>query len=45
MRRKVTVIGAGNVGAAVAQYLAEDNLCDIVLIDVVDGSHTAKRST
>jgi malate dehydrogenase len=37
MRRKVTVIGAGNVGAAVAQYLAEDNLCDIMLIDVVDG--------
>ena len=37
MRRKVTVIGAGNVGAAVAQYLAEDNLCDIMLIDVIDG--------
>ncbi|MCX6831374.1 MAG: malate dehydrogenase [candidate division Zixibacteria bacterium] len=37
MRRKVTVIGAGNVGAAVAQYLAEDNLCDIMLIDVIEG--------
>ncbi len=37
MRRKVTVIGAGNVGAAVAQYLAEDNICDVLLIDVVEG--------
>jgi malate dehydrogenase len=37
MRRKVAVIGAGNVGAAVAQYLAEDNICDITLIDVVEG--------
>ena len=37
MRRKVAVIGAGNVGAAVAQYLAEDNICDVLLIDVVEG--------
>jgi malate dehydrogenase len=37
MRRKVTVIGAGNVGAAVAQYLAEDNICDVIMIDVVEG--------
>lgn len=37
MRKKVTVIGAGNVGAAVAQYLAEGNLCDITLIDVIEG--------
>jgi malate dehydrogenase len=37
MRKRVTVIGAGNVGSAVAQYLAEDSICDITLIDVVEG--------
>jgi malate dehydrogenase len=37
MNKKVTVVGAGNVGAACAQYLAEANFCDVVLIDVVDG--------
>jgi malate dehydrogenase len=37
MRKKVSVIGAGNVGAAVAQYLAEDNVCDITIFDVVEG--------
>ena len=34
MRRKVSVIGAGNVGASVAQYLAQRNLCDIVVVDI-----------
>ena len=37
MEKKVTVIGAGNVGATVAQRLAEKELCDVVLIDIVDG--------
>ena len=37
MEKKVTVIGAGNVGATVAQRLAERELCDVVLIDMVDG--------
>jgi len=37
MEKKVTVIGAGNVGATVAQRLAERELCDVVLIDLVDG--------
>src|SRR3989304_9465597 len=37
MEKKVTVIGAGNVGATVAQRLAERELCDVVLIDRVDG--------
>ncbi|NPU85642.1 MAG: malate dehydrogenase [Syntrophaceae bacterium] len=37
MRTKTTVIGAGNVGATVAQRLAEKELCDVVLIDVVEG--------
>jgi malate dehydrogenase len=37
MEKKVTVIGAGNVGATVAQRLAEKELCDVVLIDIIDG--------
>lgn len=37
MDRKVTVIGAGNVGATAAQRLAEKELCDVVLIDIVEG--------
>lgn len=42
MRKKVTVVGAGNVGAACAQYLAEGNLCDVTLIDVVEGMPQGK---
>ena len=34
---KVTVVGAGHVGATAAQYVAEKNLADVVLIDIVDG--------
>ena len=37
MRRKVTVIGAGNVGATAAQRIVEKELGDVVLVDVVDG--------
>jgi malate dehydrogenase len=37
MDRKVTVVGAGNVGATAAQRLAEKELCDVVLIDIVAG--------
>ena len=37
MEKKVTIIGAGNVGATVAQRLAERELCDVVLIDLIDG--------
>ena len=36
-RNKVTVIGAGNVGATVAQRVAEAGLADVVLVDIVDG--------
>ena len=36
-RRKVTVIGAGNVGATAAQRIAEAGLADVVLIDIVEG--------
>jgi malate dehydrogenase len=35
--KKVTVVGAGNVGATAAQRIAEKELADVVLIDIVDG--------
>jgi len=37
MRPKVTVVGAGNVGASVAQYTVERELADVVLVDIVEG--------
>ncbi len=37
MRRKVTVIGAGNVGANTAQKIAQKELADVILVDVVEG--------
>src|SRR5690349_11476970 len=36
-RRKITVVGAGNVGATTAQRLAERDYADIVLVDIVEG--------
>jgi malate dehydrogenase len=37
MKSKVTVVGAGNVGATAAQRLAEKELADVVLIDIIEG--------
>ena len=37
MRQKVTVVGAGNVGATVAQRIVEKEIADVVLIDIVPG--------
>lgn len=37
MKRKITIVGAGNVGATAAHWAAEKELGDIVLIDIVDG--------
>ncbi len=37
MDKKVTVIGAGNVGATAAQRLVEKQLCDVVLVDIAQG--------
>jgi malate dehydrogenase len=37
MDKKVTVVGAGNVGATAAQRLCEKELCDVVLIDIIEG--------
>jgi malate dehydrogenase len=36
-RRKVTVVGAGNVGATCAQVLATRDYCDVVLVDIKEG--------
>jgi malate dehydrogenase len=37
LRTKITVIGAGNVGATTAQRLAERDYADVVLLDIVEG--------
>ncbi len=37
MRRKITVVGSGNVGATLAHRLADKQLADIVLIDILEG--------
>lgn len=42
MDRKIAVIGAGNVGATCAQYLAEANLADVVMVDIIEGMPQGK---
>ncbi len=37
MDKKVAVVGAGHVGATAAQRLAEKELCDVVLVDIIEG--------
>jgi malate dehydrogenase len=37
VRTKITVVGAGNVGATLAQRLAERNYADVVLVDIIEG--------
>jgi malate dehydrogenase len=37
MKEKVTVVGAGNVGATVAQRIVEKEIADVVLIDIIPG--------
>lgn len=41
-RKKITVIGAGNVGATTAQLLAQKDFCDVVLVDIVEGMPQGK---
>ena len=36
-RNKITVVGAGNVGATAAHWLAAQELGDVVLVDIVEG--------
>ena len=40
---KVAVIGAGNVGATVAQKVAEADLAEVVMLDVVEGIPQGKE--
>ena len=37
MRSKISVIGAGNVGATLAQRIAEKGYADVVLVDIIEG--------
>jgi malate dehydrogenase len=39
---KISVIGAGNVGATAVYYLAEKDFADIVMLDIVEGMPQAK---
>jgi malate dehydrogenase len=41
-RKKITVVGAGNVGATTAQRLAERDYADVVLVDIVEGMPQGK---
>src|SRR2546427_1973664 len=42
MRKKVTVVGSGNVGATVAHRLADKQLADVVMIDIAAGVPQAR---
>jgi len=37
MRKKVSIVGAGNVGATAAHWIAAKELADVVLIDIIEG--------
>jgi len=37
MRKKTTIIGAGNVGASAAQLIAKEGIADVVLYDIAEG--------
>ncbi len=37
MKRKITVVGAGNVGASLVQLITASGLADVMMFDVVDG--------
>src|SRR5579864_2471864 len=37
MRKKVTIVGSGNVGATAAHWIASKELADVVLIDIIEG--------
>ena len=41
-RPKISIIGAGNVGATTAHWLAAKEICDIVLLDIVGGMPQGK---
>jgi malate/lactate dehydrogenase len=37
MRKKVSIVGAGNVGSTAAHWIMAKELADVVMIDVVEG--------
>ena len=41
-RSKITVVGAGNVGATAAHWIASKELADVVLVDIVEGTPQGK---
>jgi malate dehydrogenase len=41
-RKKVTIVGAGNVGATCAHWIASKELADVVLVDIVEGAAKGK---
>jgi malate dehydrogenase len=41
-RKKITVVGGGNVGATAAQRLADKELGDVVLVDIIEGMPQGK---
>lgn len=41
-RKKVTIVGAGNVGATAAHWIAAEDLADVVLVDIVEGMPQGK---
>ncbi len=42
MRKKVSIIGAGNVGATTAQFVVRSGLADVVLFDIAEGTPQGK---
>lgn len=42
MEKKITVVGSGNVGATVAQRIADRQLADVVLVDIIEGMPQGK---
>lgn len=42
MRKKVSIIGAGNVGASTAQLIAHEGLADVMLFDIAEGMPQGK---
>src|SRR5688572_8956184 len=41
-RSKVTIVGAGNVGATCAHWIASHELADVVLVDIIEGAAKGK---
>jgi len=37
MRKKISIVGSGNVGATTAHWIASKELADVVLIDIIEG--------